>query len=106
MGVGVVSGFEHLADRELRVASARVEHKRGDTYLFGAVLHDVVFSLRYDIYPRFLGSSARAALVAELDGDAGGRTIDDFELLRFLGAGRRRGALAQHRVTSGYALKP
>ena len=35
-----------------------------DTYLFDAVLHDVVFSLRYDIYPRFLGSSAYAALVA------------------------------------------
>ena len=49
----------------VRASSARGSRRRsrrrglkrgGPPYLFDAVLHDVVFSMKYDIYPRFLGS--------------------------------------------------
>ena len=99
MGVGV-AGFERA---RIEAALASAGGGAVDTYLFDAVLHDVVFSLRYDIYPRFLGSSAYAALVARKLEATPEAAIDDFELLRFLGAGGfGMVLLAQHRVTQKY----
>ena len=74
-----------------------------DTYLFDAVLHDVIFSLRYDIFPRFVGSEVYTALVERKLEAQPEAVIDDFDLLRFLGAGGfGMVLLAQHRATERY----
>ena len=63
----------------------------------------MIFSLRYDIFPRFVGSEVYTALVERKLEAQPEAVIDDFDLLRFLGAGGfGMVLLAQHRATERY----
>lgn len=101
MMLGIISG------RERDSITKAVESGSASEDMFDAVTAQVYFSLRYDIFPRFVASNAYQKLVDMKLEDVCAAQISDFDLYRFLGAGGFGMVLLQrHRANKKfYAVK-